>query len=102
MFSHELEYIFNKEYREWYDALINSLNKDAFLKLSDLMLSGHPLGSYTISEIKKICKKNKKEIRLHYLHNLSFLSPEEVNSLYSKIIKYFIINFKYKGQIIIY
>lgn len=28
MFSHELEYIFNKEYREWYDTLINSLNKD--------------------------------------------------------------------------
>lgn len=25
MFSHELEYLCNKEYREWYDSLFNSL-----------------------------------------------------------------------------
>lgn len=29
MFSHELEYIFNKEYRDWYDTLMKSLNTDS-------------------------------------------------------------------------
>ena len=30
MFSHELEYFFNKEYREWYDSLFeNNSNEES-------------------------------------------------------------------------
>lgn len=57
--------------------------------LSDFMLSGQFLGNYTIPEIKKICKKSKKELRLSCPYNLSFLSSEEINSLYLKNCKIF-------------
>lgn len=69
------------------------------ISVSDFMLNGRPLGTYTIAEVKKICRKNKKEICLHSLYNLTKLEPEEAHQLYLKIVSYFVINFKYKGQI---
>ncbi len=67
---------------------------------SDLLLNGMPLGSYTIDEIQKICKKNKKkDISLYCTYDLKKLEPSEVERLYLKICSYFILEFKYKGKI---